>query len=196
MAEPHGEAMVELHELREREHEAEARIDEVGRKARAAVAEREAARERLIEFERAGGGRAADRRKLEQALKTAEARAAEPWGERRRGAERAALDAHHATQLFAAKHRDELVAAIEQRGRDAAEQVDTAAERFLDAVRRRAEVDRELNATLSLVGRLKPGDVARARSDVAAQEVAKFLSRGCEAPPAVRAKLPVPVAAA
>jgi hypothetical protein len=71
-----GEAMTELDRIRGHEEEARARIDQVGQQARAASAELAAARERLVEFERAGAGRPADRRRLEEALAAAEARAA------------------------------------------------------------------------------------------------------------------------
>jgi hypothetical protein len=177
-----------LDELREREQEARARIDEVGGQARAAAVELAHAREALTEAERLGAP-AAERKRLEQRLAAAEQRHGEPWAERRAGAERAAMDARHAVQLHASEHLSELVAEIEERGRAAAEQVDAAAERFLDAVTRRAEVDQELTATLALVRRNKPGDVARSRADEARHAVAEFIQRGGEVPPTVRVEL-------
>jgi chromosome segregation ATPase len=187
---PCGEAMVELVRLREREREAHTRVDEVGRQAREASAELAAAREQLTEFERKGDGRPVDRRKLEQRLAETEARATEPWRERRAGAERGAQDARTAVARYAAEHLDELVAAIEEDGRAAAQQVDHAAEQFLHAVERRAEVDRQLTGTVALTRRMRPGTVARAKSDEAVREVQRMLERGGEAPPTLRIERP------
>jgi hypothetical protein len=183
--------MAELVRLRERELKAQARIDEIVTEARAASAEHQQAQERLIEFERAGG-RAADRRKLEEALKAAEERTAEPWVERRRGAEQAARDAHAAVARHATEHLTELVTEIEQDAVAAAEQVNYAAEAFLRAVAARAAVESQLTGIVSLTRRMHPGDVARARSDEAAHQVRALLEQGGEAPPLLR----LPVAAA
>jgi hypothetical protein len=194
---PRGEAMTELVRLTQLEQKARARVDEIGREARAAAQEVQDAREALVQLERrAGGGdvTAAQRVKAEKRLTLAEDRAEERWRERRAGAERAAMDARHAIQLHAAKHRDELVAELEQDGRAAAEQVNHAGQAFLDAVQRRAEVDRALTQTVALTRSMRPGDIARARSEEAAHAVAELLQRGGEVPPAVRIDLPVAAA--
>jgi hypothetical protein len=192
---PRGEAMKELAELVQREAEARARIDKVGREARAATQEVADAREALIQLERqAGGITMAQRRKAEARLSLGEEAAAAPWRKRRAGAEHGARDAHHAVQLHAAQHLNELVAELEEDGRAVAEQVDDAARAFLDAVQRRAEVDRALTETVALTRHMRVGDIARSRSEEAARAVTELLQRGGEAPPAVRIELPVAAA--
>jgi hypothetical protein len=187
--------MKELVELVQGEDEARARVDEINRQARAATQEVADAREALIQLERqAGGITMAQRRKAEARLSLAEEAAAAPWRERRAGAEHAARDAHHAVQLHAAQHLNELVAELEEDGRAAAEQVDHAAQAFLDAVQRRAEVDRALTETVALTRAMRPGDIARGRSEEATRAVTALLQRGGEAPPAVRIELPVAAA--
>ena len=81
---------------------------------------------------------------------------------------------------------DELVAELEEDGRAAAEQVNRAAEAFLARVQRRAEVDQALTEIVALTRRMRPGDITRARSDQAAQEVDALLQQGGEAAPALR----------
>jgi hypothetical protein len=190
-----GEAMVELVRLAEREAEAQARIGEVGREARAAAQEMQDAREALIELERKPDGVSmAQRRKVEARLALAEERAAKRWPERRAGAERAARDAHHALQRHAAEHRDELVAELEENGRDAAEAVDRAAEAFLRAVERRTEAERALIEVVALTRAMSPNDVARSRADQARTAVAELLQRGGEAAPVLKIDLPVAAA--
>jgi hypothetical protein len=189
--EARDEAIAELLRLREREQQANARVDDVSRQAREATGELAAAREALVELERRAGNGVTlkARREAEARLAVAEERAGERWPERRVGAERAVRDAHHAVQLHVAAHLGELVSVFEERGRDAADQVDDAARRFIEAVARRAEVEREVTSLLALVRVSRVGDVARARSDAAAREVTRFLERGGEAPPTVRAEL-------
>jgi hypothetical protein len=185
--------MKELAELVQREAEARARVDEIGREARAAAEEVAAAREALVQLERHArdGVTVAQRAKAEKRLTLAEERAEERWRERRAGAERAAMDAHHAVQLHAAEHLPELVAELEEDGRAAAGQVDAAAQAFLDAVGRRAEIDRALTEVVALTRHMRPGDIARARSHEAAQEVRALLQQGGEAAPVLRVELPV-----
>jgi hypothetical protein len=85
------------------------------------------AREALVVLEsRAGAGKvtAAERKKAEARLAAAERLYAEPWSERRRGAERGAADAHAEVARYAAEHLAEIAAEIEEDGRAAAEMVD------------------------------------------------------------------------
>jgi hypothetical protein len=190
-----GEAMVELVRLAEREAEAQARIGEVGREARAAAQEVQDAREALIELERKPDGVSmAQRRKVEARLALAEEKVAERWPEKRAGAERAARDRRHELQLFAAEHLNELVGELEQDGRDAAEGVDRAAEAFLRAVERRTETERALIEVTALTRAMSPNDVARSRADEARAAVEAMLQGGGEVAPTLR--IDVPVAAA
>jgi hypothetical protein len=189
-----NQAMAELARLRDRARQAEERVDEVGRQARAVGAELVEAREALVVLEgRAGAGKVtvAERKKAEERLAQAEAPHAEPWSERRRGAERGAADAHAEVGRHAAAHLAEIVAEIEEDGRAAAGMVDAAAERFIDAVERRAEVERALTAAVALTRPMRPGDVTWPRSDQAAAEVRALLERGGEAAPVLRVELPV-----
>jgi hypothetical protein len=164
-----------------------------GRQARAAGAELVEAREALVALEsRTGAGKvlAAERKKAEERLAAAESLYAEPWSEQRRGAERGAADAHAEIARCAAEHLAEIVAVIEEDGRVAAEMVDAAAERFIDAVERRAEVERALTEVVALTRPMRPGDVTWPRSDQAVIEVRALLERGGEAPPTRRIMVP------
>jgi hypothetical protein len=87
---------------------------------------------------------------------------------------------------------DELVAEIEEDGRAAAEMVNAAAERFLEAVERRAQVERELTSVVALTRpTMRPGDVTWPRSDQAAAEVRALLERGGEVGPVLRLREPI-----
>ena len=73
--------------------------------------------------------------------------------ERLTGAERAAADARHAIQRHTAEHLVALVAEVEEAGADAAQQVDAAAQTFLDAVGRVTAIEHDLTAIVSSAGR-------------------------------------------
>jgi hypothetical protein len=188
-------AFTELVRLRELEDEAHERVADVGRAARASAAELAEASEALTQAER-NGATAAERKQLEARLAAAQRRHAEPWPQRRQGADSAVRDAHHAVSQHAAEHLEELVGAIEEDGRAAAEQVDAMAEAFLRAVARRNEVHRELTALVALTRAMRPGDIARARSEVAAREVGRLLHRGGEQPPELQTARPIETASA
>jgi hypothetical protein len=194
--EPHGAAMFEFVRLGEVEEELLARVDRVGAEARLAAAELAAVREELTELERkagAGGPSAQQRAAVEKRLVRAEEAARQPWAERRAGAERAARDGRQAIQRHAAKHLDELVAEIEEAGVAAAEQVDYAAEAFVAAVERRAQVDRILTEVVALTRPMSPGDITRSGADEAVAAVRTLLERGGEVPPALRITVPMSV---
>jgi hypothetical protein len=189
---PVGEAMTTLLALAEAEDNARERIDHVDTEQRQAaieLAEAREALEALVQLE-AGTPTAQERKQAEMRLTRAEQKAAERWPERRQGAERAARDARHTLQRYAAEHEAELVAEAEERGRDAAGQVDHTGEAFMAACGRRDQAERDLTAIVALIRPMSPGDISRARSDEARQAVQRFLAQGGEDAPTLR----VPVA--
>jgi hypothetical protein len=191
---PRGEAMTELLRLAGREQELRARVDEVGRAARAAGAELADAREALAELERRAATEQVStqaRRKAEERLARAEQEAAAPWPQRHQGAERAAQDGRHAIQRHVAEHFAEIVSELEENGAAAAEQVDHTAEAFLAATARRAEAERNLISVVALTRNMGPNDVSRATSDEARQAVSAFVQRGGENAPVLRIAEPV-----
>ena len=139
------EGLARLVEQRER---ANARIGEVEQQARDATFKLGEAREALIAAEREGGGAAA-RRKLEQELTTAKARAVDPWAERVEGARRAARDAQHTVQRFVAEHLDELVEYAKAEGQVAAERINTACAEMLAGYQEWSGIAHEISGLLS-----------------------------------------------
>jgi hypothetical protein len=182
---PVGEAMATLAALGEAEDQARARVDDVSGEARQAIAERDQAREALIRLE-ASQANPQERTKAEKHLAEAEEKAAKPWPERRQGAERAAREARQTLQLYAAEHLPELVAEVEEEGRAVAEQVDHAAEAFLEALKRRDEVDRNLSQIVALTRSMQPNDTNRSKADDARRAIQALLANGGEVGPALR----------
>lgn len=187
--------MRELLALAEREQELRAKVDEVGRDARRASEELAEAREALIELERHAGvgekSSAQERKAAETRLAKAQQEAGAPWAERLAGAERGAADARHAIQRHAAERLAELVAEVEEAGADAAQQVDAAAQSFLDAVGRVTAIEHDVTAIMAATGRhMRPGDITRLRSDQAANVMRTFLAEGGERGPTLRRDLP------
>ena len=125
-------------------------------------------------------------RRLEQELSAAQAVAGEPWGERIAGAGRAVRGAHEAVQRHVGEHLLELVRALEERGAEAAAELDSAARTLLDAYERRTRIDGEIGSLLALVGRPEPGDVTRTAAETVANAARALLDRGGEVPPRLR----------
>jgi hypothetical protein len=120
--EPRGEEMVELVRLAGVEEQARDRITAVELDARQAGAELAEAREALVQLE-VGTPTTQERTKAEKRLADAEQNAAKPWPQRIEGAQRAA---RHTVARYAADHLAELVAEVEDDGRDAADQLNAA----------------------------------------------------------------------
>ena len=186
---PNGEAMVTLVALGEAEDQARERISAVELEARQASTELAEAREALVELE-AGSPTAPERKQAETRLSRAEEAAKQPWPQRVEGAQRAAREAHHALQRYAAEHLADLVAEIEETGAAVAEHVNACAEAFIEAVDRRAQVEATLTQVVALTRMMSPNDISRAQSDEARQSVQRFLAGGGEDAPIVRIELP------
>jgi chromosome segregation ATPase len=182
MSTPTAEAMARIVDQRDR---TSARVDELEREARAAGEGLTAARAALVESERQGG-RAAQRRQLEQALAEAKAKASEPWAERIEGARQAVRDADRKLQEFQGEHLSELVEALEADGKIATAELDAAAEALVQAFGKREEIARQIGAVASQVGRTHPGDVTFTTAQAVAEAARELLQRGGETPPTLR----------
>jgi hypothetical protein len=177
-----AETKAELVEARER---AQAKIDQLMAEQREAAQARETARGALVEFER-HGGRAAERRKLEEELAAAEVRATERWPERIEGARAGLRDAQAALQAYTAEHLDELVQDKERDGEVATSSLNAAAETVVAAYRERERIASELSLLVSTVARVQPGDISFSRGEALARAAAELLESGGEAPPVLR----------
>jgi hypothetical protein len=179
-------ATTQLAALIAQRHKAQRRVDELSAEQRRAVEEREAARLTLVEFERGGGGRRAERTQLEQALADAEARLSERWPERIEGARAAVRDAQAAVTRFVGEHLDELVADRERDGEVVAGKLTELAEALLAVYAERERIAQEISSLVSTVTNVRPGDVSFTRAEALANEAQKLIQRGGEAPPALR----------
>jgi hypothetical protein len=162
---------------------AEARVGELDARQREAGAALAAAAEQLAEFERRGGGRQADRARLEQALAEARARVDEPWAARREGATRAVRDARAQEARFVRENLTELVAVLETDGRTAATRIDAAAAELVAAYAAREGVAGAIAALAARIGSPRPGDVSRTRCEALAGEAQRLIREGGEEPP-------------
>lgn len=140
-----------------------------------------------LEREAASGGKVtlAKRREAEDELLRAKTAALAPWAERRAAARLAVEDARHDVARFVGANLDALLADLGAEGRAAAARLDAAAQAVLDAYGERADVEQRTHALIALVGRVRPGDVAPARSDQLATEAHRLLDGGGERPPDV-----------
>jgi hypothetical protein len=174
--------------------EAERAVHDVEDQQREAHAAREAASYALEQLERQGAPEA-ERRKAEKALADARSRAAEPWAERASGARQRAVDARHELQRFSAANFDPIVDSLTALGERAAAEVDAAAQRMVEAFRRREAVAAELVAFVAEAGfRPEPNTVSASLAekiavacsdllDVAGGERAPSLLRDPRVPP-------------
>jgi hypothetical protein len=165
---------------------AESRVGEVEAEQRKASATLAATREAVAEFHRQGGGRPAERDRLEQALAKAKAEVDAPWAERIDGARRAARDARAVVQRFVAENLGELVEARQANGQAAAERINTACSEMLAGYQEWSAVANEISALLSMVAPVRPGDVSFTRCEALAAEATRLLHEGGERAPVVR----------
>jgi hypothetical protein len=141
-----------------------------------------AAAEALVQAERAGAP-AAKRRTLEQQLAEARSAAEKPWPERIEGARRTVRDLDDERQAYVGQHLAELVAVLEEEGRAAADDLDAAAKAVVAAFGERQRVDQAISQLAAMVGRPRPGDVARSHGDAVVREANALLDAGGEVPP-------------
>jgi hypothetical protein len=178
---------------------AERRVEQLEAEQRDAVQAREAARAALIEFERKGGGRRAERSELEAALNDAEATAAERWPERTEGARRALRMRNSRFSCPPPSISTELVANVQRDAALAAETVTKAAQSLVDAYRRREPFAGEIAQLVSAAGiRIRPGDITFSKADQVARAAADLIANGGEEPPRLRRdpRQPIPGAPA
>ena len=192
--EPRGEAAVELARLIDSRAELEAKLDALDREQRGTAetlakrsAELTALEKRALEGEQVG---AADRRKAEDALVKAKAAHAANWAEKRSALRQAIAGHQGRVQAFVGEHFTELVAEVEQDGAEAAQAVDTAATKLVEAARERDAASRRLDALVTAVcGQSKFGDVAISRSEAVVGAAERLLSDGGEVAPTLRPEL-------
>jgi hypothetical protein len=193
---PRCEEAVELLRLLEHRQQLSSKVDELERRQRSTNETANEASVALAELEcRALSGEkvsAQQRRQAEDALVRAREEVAQPWAERLAGARRAVQDADSAVRAYVAENLDVLVSELHEDAEAAAREVNGTAERFISATHERARVDRGLTALVALVRHMRPGDVTRAQSDEAVREVTRFLERGGETAPTLRAIEHVP----
>jgi chromosome segregation ATPase len=191
---PRCEAAGELARLIGSRADLEAKLDQLDREQRAASEDvaRLSAELTALEKHALEGVEVtrAQRRKAEDALAKARAAHAAPWGERRQ-ALREAINGHQGrVQAFAAAHFAELVAEVEQDGAEAAERVDAAAEKLVEAAHERDRAAQRLDALNATVrGRSRPGDVARSHGEALLREATQLLQEGGEVAPKLRPEL-------
>jgi hypothetical protein len=181
------DASTELAKMEEQRAHAAARLDAVEREARAAGQAAEEASLQLSEAERHGAS-ASKRHQLEAELAKAQARRAEPWAERLKGAQHALRDIDSAIRQHVTENFAEAAAPIEQDGEVAAQQVNEALAALIAACDTRRLVESRLaGLAVKVTGAtLQPGDVARPRTDEVARAARALLDAGGEAPVKLR----------
>jgi hypothetical protein len=187
---PRGEAAHELATLVARRHELDAREGELDQQQRAATAEVELMRTKLADLERAAaaGEQISEqaRTKAEQALTQARLKAGSPWAERREGVRQAMRDADQAVTTFVGEHLDELLGELREDAEAAAEAVNRAAARLVDAYHARMAVEQRVSSICAMVRLPRPGDIVYTRAAAVAREAERLLAEGGEAPPTPR----------
>jgi hypothetical protein len=189
VTEAHPETQ-ELAALLAQQQRLAARVDEIGAEERAAVAAVHAASDALVTLERqaAAGAKVSPARRTEAEDRLLQARTAgaAPWGERRKAAQLVAADARQAVAAYVGEHLDPLLAELAERGERAAQEVNAAAEAVVAAYQERQAIESETFAMLGRLGhRVRPGDVARPRSEPVAAEARKLMEQGGEQAPTV-----------
>jgi hypothetical protein len=175
----------ELARLERRNAEARQRVEQLERDQRAAGQARQEARAALVEAERRGAA-PADRKKLEQTLADAEARASEPWPERIEGARAAARDLTGERRQLVAHNLLSLAEAVEADGGSAASAINEHCAGLIAAYHRRQELEQRLFTLASTVRVTEPGDVSRSKADQLAKAAMALLQAGGETPPVLR----------
>jgi hypothetical protein len=180
---PEWKAIADLLSRRDELTGAVERIDEAQRAATRSVQE---AAQALADLERrAASGEdvsAAQRKRAEDELSKARARAAEPWAERRKGANAAVADLDARVHGFVIEHFDALAEALHETGQALAREVDRAAGDLVAAHAEREDCARRLSALASMIARVRPGDVSASNADEAAQAASALLVSGEVAP--------------
>jgi chromosome segregation ATPase len=195
--EPRCEAAVELARLLDSRAELESKLDALDREQRAAGEEVARLSAELVALERRGleGEEVspAARTKAEEALAKAQAAHAAPWGERRQALKESINGHQGRVQRFVGEHFGELVEEVEQDGALAAEAIDDAAAKLVEAARERDQASKRLDALNATVrGASRFGDVAISRADAVAREAGRMLAEGGEVAPRVRDELRPP----
>jgi chromosome segregation ATPase len=179
------DATARLAELDKRRTLVARRLDELDRSQREATQALQQARARLVEAERTDAA-PATRGKLESALRTAEARAAEPWGERREGARAALRDADYERRAFIGEHLDALVEEREAAGAECAARINDHLTGLAACYSEWSTIAQQITALASSVAPLRPGDVSYTRVESLIREVEAVLLRGGEEGPRLR----------
>jgi hypothetical protein len=184
---PRGEATTELARLLAARQALDGRVDAITREQREAIAARDEASAALTALERtaASGDTVTDqqRKTAEQTLTRASAAVDQPWQERRAGAEAALRGKDTEATLFVRDHLDELLAEVAEDAEVAAEAVDTACQRVLDAYAERMAVEGRMFSLISVCWSPGATDVARTRAEAAAAAASALLMAGGERPP-------------
>jgi hypothetical protein len=120
------------------------------------------------------------------ALRAAEAKRDEPWAERADGARAALHDHHNTVGRYVIEVYDALLAEREVDSRAAAERVTRACEELIAAHREREQAAHHMNALISVIRRVRPGELPWSRAEPAVREAAKLLDQGGERAPVPR----------
>jgi chromosome segregation ATPase len=191
---PQSEAALELARLIDSRAELEAKLDTLDGEQQHAGEQVARLSAELVALERRGleGEEVtpAASRKAEDALAKAKVANAAPWGERRQALREAIAGHSGRVQRFVAEHFGELVEEVEAAGKEAADDVDAAAEALVTAWRKRDTASQRLDALLATVrGASRFGDVTLSRSEPVTREAEKLLAGGGEVAPTVRDEL-------
>ena len=188
---PRGAAALALADLIAARHERARAVDAVDarqRNASEAVAQRS---DELAALEARDDATDAQRKTAESVLLKARAASSEPWSERLAGARRAVVSADSAVSAFVANNYGSLSEEIGEDAAQAAADVDDALAALVGAYERREHVAARSIALASVVGRVKPGAVARSRAEQVVRAASALLDSGGESAPVPPAQ-PVP----
>jgi hypothetical protein len=187
---PDSPAWREIAGLIDRRIELAGGVDRLDLNQREATQARDAASLAVIDLERrALGGEqvsSAQRKSAESELARARAHAAEPWAERRAGAQRAVADIDRSIGRFVIEHFDDLADGLRAQGKEAAQATDDAANALLAAYAKREEIANRMNALGSMVRPTRPGDVTYSRAETLARAASALLDGGGEHAPDMR----------
>jgi len=181
-------AAKELAALDLRRRDLENRLNDLDRQQREATEQVNQRSAELADLERraAAGERvsAQARTKAEEALTQARLRHAEPWAERAAGVQAAIREAEQGKRAFVTEHLDELLGELVEDANAAAEDVNHAAQRLLDAYQQRQAVEQRVTALCGLVRPVTaPGAIRATRAEALAREAQRLLGEGGEVAP-------------
>jgi hypothetical protein len=155
------------------------RVEAEQRQASATLA---TTREAVAEFHRRGGGRPAERDRLEQALAKAKAEVDAPWAERIEGARRQVRDKQAEVVAYVNGHLTELVATLEDEGDAVVSRFHAHIEGMVTAYVERGRLAGEIASLIVLIGPAQPGDVSRTRAEELVAQAQNLLRDGGERP--------------